>query len=352
MDPPRTLATGARRVPIVLIREGDQRYPWGIERTDAEALNDPAFIDSLIGLPVKIGINDEAHPGKVRVGVDDGAQKGGVIVSARYDAEERAIVGEIVLDTPEGLSALARGVRGASLSYDVDMDPTPLDGGVRRRARLHTPDHVLLTRIPRGGPGVGVRADSAHRSDACEIDVPEAREDNAEGGAMEWDPTKWPEIAGRMDAMGAGLEALKSRCDSYDGLVARMDAAELSLQKWAAQEMKEPEHRADAVNATAGAWRSIFNAAAAHNVELADTATLDEARKAIGASVVGKERADSLSADALDIAIEMAGKARQDAGPTVLDYFRSLRTVPVQIDPATGAQRQDADSNASPLRGA
>jgi hypothetical protein len=169
---------------------------------------------------------------------------------------------------------------------------------------------------------------------------------------MDFDPTEWPKLTSRMDAFGEGLEALKGRCDSYDALAARMDAAEISLKKWAEQEAKEPEHRADAVPATAGAWRSIFAAADAHKVEILPTATLDEARKAIGASVVGKERADSLSSDALDIAIEMAGKARQDAGPTALEWLRGARSVPVQIDSATGAQRQDADANTSPLRGA
>jgi hypothetical protein len=348
MDPPRTLATGARRVPIVLIREGDQRYPWGVERTDAAALSDPAFIDSLIGLPVKIGIDDVAHPGKVRVGVEDGSARGGTILSARYDPEERAIVGVISLDTPEGLSALARGVRGASLSYDVEMDPTPLEGGIRRRARLHTPDHVLLTRSPRGGPGVGVRADSAHRADACEIDVP-ARNDNADGGAMDWDPTEWPSYRARMDAVGADVESLKGRMDSY---AARMDAAEVSLKKWAEQEAKEPEHRADATPATAGVWRAIFTAADLNKVEIPPGATLVEARRAVAATIVGKERADSLSADALDVAIEAAGKARRDAGPTALDWLRSAQPVRVDIDPATGAQRQDATVNTSPLRGA
>jgi hypothetical protein len=349
MDPPRTLATGARRVPIVLIRVGDQQYPWGVERTDAQALDDDDFIQSLIGLPVKIGIDDVAHPGKVRVGVEDGSEKAGVIVSARFDADEQAIVGEIVLDEVAGLQALARGVRGASLSYDVEMDPTPIAEGIHRRRRLHSPDHVLLTRMPRGGSMVGVRSDSAHRSDACEIDVPpEARTDNANGGTVEgFDPTKWPEYSARMDATAAGLEALKGRCDAYDALAGRMDAMDEKmgpmLKKWAEQEAAEPEHRAD----SAGVWRSILAAADAHKVEIAADASLADARKAVGAAVVGKERADALSADALDIAIEMAGK-RQDSrtGFTFADLAAQSRSVP-----ADGAGRQDSD-NASPLRGA
>lgn len=350
LDAPRTLATGARVLPIVLIREGDQAYPWGIERTDADALRDPEFAASLVGLPVQIGIDDVAHPDKVRVGVDSGSERAGTILSARYDEDERALVGQISIDTPAGFAALSRGVRGASLSYDVEMDPQPLAGGVHRRRRLHSPDHVLLTRSPRGGSMVGVRSDSAHRSDACEIDVPpEARTDNANGGTVEgFDPTKWPEYSARMDATAAGLEALKGRCDAYDALAGRMDAMDERmgpmLKKWAEQEAAEPEHRAD----SAGVWRSILAAADAHKVEIAADASLADARKAVGAAVVGKERADALSADALDIAIEMAGK-RQDSrtGFTFADLAAQSRSVP-----ADGAGRQDSDANASPLRGA
>jgi hypothetical protein len=163
-----------------------------------------------------------------------------------------------------------------------------------------------------------------------------------------FDPAKWPEYTARLDAMGTGLEAIKGRCDAYDALAGRMDAMDEKmgpmLKKWAEQEAAEPEHLADDAPATAGAWRSIFAAADAHKVEILPAATLDEARKAIGASVVGKERADSLSSDALDIAIEMAGK-RQDAAPTFDSWGKSFTHVP-GVDPAAGS-RADADPTPS-----
>ena len=336
MDPPRTLATGARVVPVVLIRVGDQRYPWGVERTDAEALNDEGLLASLAGIPVLVGIDDIAHPDKVRVGDDGGTERAGTLINVRFDADEQAIAGSLVIDTPAGLSALRRGVRGVSLSYDVQMDPAPLPDGTRRRARLHSPDHVLLTRAPRGGPLVGVRADSARRVDAQEVDM----RTDADGGTMEWDPTKWPEIASRMDGYGGDIDALKGR----------MDAAEVSLKKRAEQEAKEPEHRGDSIG-TAGAWLAIFAAANMHKVELPATATLADARKAVGAAVVGKERADSLSPDALDLAIELAAKPAARADAVTLDAWgRQIKPVAADVDPATGAKR--ADSTVSPLRGA
>lgn len=327
MDLPTTLDTGARRLPVVLARVGVLRYPWGLERTDADVLSDPAFLESLSGIPVMVGIGDTDHPERVTVDDTGGAFKAGVVLAARFDATTGALVGELVIDEREGLQAVARGVRGVSLAYKVDVTPTSendrADGATSKRTRMYDPNHVILTLIPRS-PGAAVRAD------------------NANGGTVEgFDPTKWPEYVARMDAMGSGLEDLKGRMDALDAKIGP------ALEKWAAQEAKEPEHRADSA-ATAGVWRSILAAADVHKVEIAADASLDAARKAVGAAVVGKERADSLSADALDIAIEMAGK-RQDsrAGFTFADLALASRSVP-----ADGAGRQDSEDNVSPLRGA
>jgi len=336
LDVPATLDTGARRLPVVLARAGVLRYPWGVERVDAAVLSDPQFIESLVGLPVVVGLEDVAHPDRVDVGDTRGAARAGTILSARFDAAQGALVGELVVDTPDGLDAVARGVRGVSLGYSADAVPTAEDdrhdGATHRRTRMYAPNHLILTLTPRGGPAVAVRADGAN---------------------MQFSPEDLTSFSKRMDAHDAAMKDMHSRMDAMDG---KLGAA---LAKWASQEAEEPEHsdpevkkglkefakeemaeaehRADSGNA--GAWRSILSAAAAHKVDLADTVTLLDARRAVAGAIVGKERADSLDSVGLD-AVIVAGARRADSanGSTFESWIAASRSVP-----ASEQHRADAD---------
>jgi hypothetical protein len=336
LDVPATLDTGARRLPVVLARAGVLRYPWGVERVDAEVLADPTFTESLVGLPVVVGLEDVAHPDRVDVGDTRGAARAGTILSARFDAAQGALVGELVIDTPDGLDAVARGVRGVSLGYSADAVPTAeddrKDGATHRRVRMYAPNHLILTLTPRGGPAVAVRADGAN---------------------MQFSPEDLTSFSKRMDAHDAAMKDMHSRMDAMDGKLGE------ALAKWASQEAEEPEHsdpevkkglkefakeemaeaehRADSGNA--GAWRSILSAAAAHKVELADTVTLLDARRAVAGAIVGKERADSLDSVGLD-AVIVAGARRADSanGSTFESWIAASRSVP-----ASEQHRADAD---------
>lgn len=318
MDVPTTLDTGARRLPVVFARVGVLPYPWGNERVDAAVLGDKAFHDALTGLPVVVGIDDVAHPDRVMVG-DEGA-KAGVILSVRFDADQGALVGEVVIDTLDGLAAIRRGVRGVSLGYKADCTPTApddrADGATHRRTVMYAPNHLILTLSPRGGPSVAVRAD---------------------GG----DPMEMPDLQKfieRLDAYAARLDAM----GDMSALMGRMDALEAkvgpALEKWAAQEAKEPEHRGD----SAADWRGILAVAADRKIEIPDGADLLTARRTVAAAVVGK-RADSLDAAALDAVI--AASAAAPRADSFAAWEASFRTAP----PAAG--RQDAASS-DPLAGA
>ena len=336
LDVPATLDTGARRLPVVLARAGVLRYPWGVERVDAEVLADPTFTESLVGLPVVVGLEDVAHPDRVDVGDTRGAARAGTILSARFDAAQGALVGELVIDTPDGLDAVARGVRGVSLGYSADAVPTAeddrKDGATHRRVRMYAPNHLILTLTPRGGPAVAVRADGAN---------------------MQFSPEDLTSFSKRMDAYDAAMKDMHSRMDAMDGKLGE------ALAKWASQEAEEPEHSDPEVkkglkefakeemaeaehsadSGNAGAWRSILSAAAAHKVELADTVTLLDARRAVAGAIVGKDRADALDAAGLD-AVIVAGARRADSasGTTFEAWIASSRSVP-----ASEQNRADAD---------
>lgn len=293
LDVPATLETGARRVPLVMLRPGTMRYPWGVERTDAATLQDPDFLRRIPGIPIKLGRDLEHHPGKpVRVGKDDGTPKIGTVLSARWDADENAIVGEGVLDEPAGLQALALGVKGLSLKYRVEVTPTDAadraDGAEYRRKRLYDPEHLLMTTNPRGGSGTSVRTD---------------------GGEMD------PEIAKALEGITGALAKLSER----------MDAAEKPNGKEA-----DDSVRAD----TAGDWRVVLDAAKVAEVKIDDGAKLADARKAVAKKLIG-DRADSLGDEALAVAIQLASSRPDSNGGQTFAAWRGTSGQP-------NPDRQDA----------
>jgi len=169
---------------------------------------------------------------------------------------------------------------------------------------------------------------------------------------MQFSPEDLTSFSKRMDAHDAAMKDMHSRMDAMDGKIgdalakwAEQEAKEpehsdpevkAELKKFAKEEMEEPEHRADS---NAGAWRSIFAAAASHKVDLADTVTLLDARRAVAGAIVGKERADSLDSVGLD-AVIVAGARRADSanGSTFESWIAASRSVP-----ASEQHRADAD---------
>jgi len=316
---PTSLDTGARRLPVVIAKAGVLDYPWGRERVTPEVLNDPEFILALQGLPVMVGIGDLDHPERVDVYDAGGAEKAGVILSAEYDPDRESIVGVLVLDTPEGLAAVQRGVRGVSLGYKADEIRLPIgqsdgidDGATHLRTRMYRPNHLVLTLDPRGGSEVSVRADS---NNGASVD-------------------KFQEI--------------------LDACMARLDAMEASMAKMMAEEATEPEHQvvdeaperldAEVAVVTAGEWRELFDAAREADLEIADDMDIEAARKLLGVKLVGEERADSLSkSGALRDVIRIAGelKPKSARNDSFSAWAGASVSVPVVV---TNPDRQDSAS--------
>ncbi len=284
------------------------RYPWGVERTDAATLADPEFVGRIPGIPVKLGRDLQYHPTRpVRVGTDDGTLRIGTVLSARWDAGEQGIVGEIVIDEPAGLQAHAQGIRGLSLKYRAEVVETSAedraDGATLRRVRVYDPEHLLVTTNPRGGAGTSIRAD---------------------GGAMEPELTK----------------ALENISSLVTKLGERMDALEKPKEK------ADDSDRAD----TAGDWRVVLDAAKVADVKIDDGAKLADARKAVAKKLIG-DRADSLSDDALTVAIELASSRSDSTGQTFADWSkRSGPADPNRGDAADSKTKSDAYNKLGAVR--
>jgi len=313
---PNTLDTGARRLPVTIMKAGVLEYDWGRERVDSSLLQDQEFIDSLVGLPVMVGIEDLDHPQRVDIYNDGGADKAGVILSARYDATTQSIVGEVVLDTPEGIAAVSRGVRGVSLGYKAGMVPLRVDeydgisdGATHRRTTMYSPNHLVLTMSPRGGPEVSVRADSTNGDNVDKIQ------------------------------------------EMLDACMARLDAMEASMAKMMAEEATEPEHQdADPEveveiepKISAGEWRELFAAAEDAGIEISDELDLDAARKLIADKLIGAERADSLAKKGALREVIMVASVKKDRQDSLSFNAYAKASASVNANaPQVGNDRADA----------
>ena len=150
LAPPRRVeGTGGMIYEAVLAVPGTYYYEslGASVLTPAEVLADEAFIAALTGVPV---IDDDrtAHVEGVTTATMQDAAIGRVL-RAWWDPEQQALIGELLIDVQRGLEAVARGVTGVSVGYDVDLAEEAGDGYTYRQVARRAPSNVAITLTPR-----------------------------------------------------------------------------------------------------------------------------------------------------------------------------------------------------------
>ena len=143
--------TGGVIYEAVLAVPGTYYYPqlgaWVL--TPAETLADEEFVRALRGVAV-IDDDQTAHVEGVTTETMQGESIGRVL-SARWDPDQQALIGELLIDVQRGLEAVRAGVVGVSIGYEVDIVEEVGDGYTLRQGQRSKPDNVAITRNPRHG---------------------------------------------------------------------------------------------------------------------------------------------------------------------------------------------------------
>jgi hypothetical protein len=325
LAPPTRLDSGAWRFEAVVSTPGVNRYPslGLVEWVSEESISRADYLDGLAGIPV---IDDPAlhTPG---VSVDDLARaRIGSVLSARWDAEQKATIATIVIDDPRGIRKIrADGVTGVSLHYtpsiqpaDTAPDGSPITGIQTGRSGIN---HLLLTPTP-NDPPARIRADQGDTMSDRDAIIAAIRADMDEG-----------------DALGKILDMLVSA--RMDGMSyrERADKAEADLEALRA----DMAPRGD----SAGDWRAALDLAGRLNVKIPDAADINSARREIVKAKI-PARADAADAD-LGAVIEglRAGLAAAPVAPKTADVWSGLAGRTVRAD-ASGAAHDPILSSMTP----
>jgi len=313
LAPPTRVDGGGMVYEMVLAVPGVMEYPWGREYVPASTLSDAEWLRSLEGVPVT---DDDtgAHFTGVTVETTH-ADAIGHILSARWDAEQEAVIARAVIDSPRGLERVAKGWHGVSPSYKADTRAAPAGSGYDLvQTRRYASNNVAITLTPRGRVTT-LRADSEGRMAENENkpltieDVHALLADRADAG-MGADLVKMlaRAISERDDAMG-----------QYDALMADMEKMKADMEK-ANEDKADAVRRADSAVAEAAAsvkvapFRDAIASAEKAGIEIADDATVASLRADTARAYIGG-KADGLDAVALDAVIAAAEKVRADAAP-------------------------------------
>lgn len=287
---PERLPSGGRRGEMVVARVGLHRYAWGVELVHADALSDPDHIAAYEGVPIYDGVT-HPDPSSLTAAQREEARIG-TVLSARWDAAERAVVARYVLDTQRGEAVVRRGWRQVSPYYHADTvrrdgthDGQPYTYVQTRRYRI---DHVLITPQGRGGREVEIRLDSA----------------NTQGGPV-----------ADTDVKAALAEALAPLVADLAHVKERADALAERIPEPPANDEGPTGPRFDSAAA-------IVKAVADGKIDVPDGASIEDAARLVVAKAVGKERADALPAESLDAVIATAAAIRpaprQEYRPSVV----------------------------------
>lgn len=155
--------TGAWIYPAILAQPGVHAYTTPVRGrvyTPASTLADPAWLDSLAGIPLV----DDDYVHADGVSPEYLAQhRIGHIVRAWWSEPEQSVLAEVQVDTQRGLDQIAAGKTGLSVAYDGDpkaqtgdFNGAPFDFVVERR---YNANNVELTSSPRH-QGAALFADS------------------------------------------------------------------------------------------------------------------------------------------------------------------------------------------------
>lgn len=155
LPPPRPVeGTGGRIYTMVLATPGVLDYPeYGYSKlTPAEVLQDPAWLESMTGIPI-VDDDQRAHA----EGVDTATierEAIGRILRAWWDPVMGAALAEGVIDVERGLRAIDSGITGVSPAYTPDLVSEVGNyegqGYTRRERSRRTGNNVAITARPRG----------------------------------------------------------------------------------------------------------------------------------------------------------------------------------------------------------
>lgn len=255
------------------------RYPWGTEVATEQALSDPEYLEALRGLSL-VTTRDTVHANGVPVSVRADAVAVGSILDARWDAGERAVVLELVVNDRQTLADIESGKTTDLSEAYTPVTAVRADGVIEQRKRR--PNHVAIVESGRM-PGAGLRADE--------------------------------------DDMDEEIKALVAKAIREE--LRADEAAKLE------RDLKAAEQRADAAEQRADKAEQALKGLRDRIGINADTDDIDAALAAV---VVEKVRADSaLLEEARELGVELP----EDSTPATRE--RDLAV-------ALGAERQRADS--------
>lgn len=241
--------------------EGLLPYPGGVELLPASALY--ALALELPGTPVVLMPLD-ARGRRVHsqglVSARRPATTAGTVLAAEVVDTEigKAIQVDVAVHLGEAQRVIDAGA-GLSVSSQVEIDPTPGtyrgDAYVAVQVRRYSPDHVLITDIPRAA-GARLRADA----DAGDLMTPEQIQLLAEALAMALKPLLAPAEAAAPEAPAMDASAmadLQQRADALEAELYKRDLAEIQPALKAAGLGLQPKTSAE----IQAAWAAIGRAA-------------------------------------------------------------------------------------------
>ncbi len=165
LPPPRPVeGTGGVIYTLVLGVPGVMDYPeYGYTKfTPPEVLQDPAWLESMVGIPV-VDRDDEPHYG----GQDTttiARDSVGRTIKAWWDPDLGLPLAEAVIDVERGLAAIRGGKHWVSSAYDPELvhevGSYEGQGYTRREVRRSAGNNVALTNRPRAGERSKLQADA------------------------------------------------------------------------------------------------------------------------------------------------------------------------------------------------
>jgi hypothetical protein len=302
-------ADGAVRFWAVLARaDVAMKYAHGTEVATEEALSDPAYLDALKGISVTT-VDSAPHKMGKAISVRADARAVGTVLDARWDAEHRAVLVQLVVNDGKTLDAIESGrIRALSEAY-VPAIRVRADG-VLEQTRRRT-NHVALVRRGRM-PGARLRADNEEETTMTEDEIGDL-------------------ARAIVAAMKAGEED-DERSDMYDAEKKRADEAEQRAD--AAEAALKDLRKKVGINADSDDIAAALDERVAEAIR-ADAALLDEARD-LGVDL-GDE--SSPSTRLRDLAVALGADAtRADSDDYARSFVDGVKAAP-QPRKLTAAQR-------------
>lgn len=293
--------TGAMIYPAILAQPGVHAYTSPVRGrvyTPASTLSDPAWLDSLTGIPLVDVV--EVHADGVTTGTL-AEERIGHVVRAWWSDEEQSVLAEVQIDTDRGLAQVAAGKTGLSVAYDGD--PVEQAGDFNGAAfdyivtRRYNSNNVMLTGSPRH-QGAGLFADSeVPMADPIAALTADIKKRFADEGA---DPISI--LLSMLLEQYGGRMAADAKCADMEAKMADM-IPKPSEEPLAGGDGEEPPPPDTADEAPVKRMADAIELARDLGVEIADTWTLADLQRAV-AKKAGHRMADSLTGEALAAAVE------------------------------------------------